>query len=304
MTQPLNFFAHPAMLLTGGGFTLGETYPLDDVAGSTAAWSLRKVRVAYAGNCIKVRRGSDNATQDIGFNDYLLDFDALMSFIMNGDAYIDTWYDQSGNGRDMVQAATPLQPQLITGGMYRTTIANYPQIDFSGTRWLGTDTATDPQSTIITSTAGTIFALWQADTAIATGGGNTVWCNRGGWNAATIKTIAGTPNILAYGYDGTLDTVTTGSKATGTPYITAWQHDSGTLYSYIDSSTAAGSVAHGNETDLSAQMCIGRDSQSPISSSLFDGPIAEVLCWNTVLSGANMTTIGGDIASSYGLTWS
>jgi len=36
-------------------------------ASRTAAFSLRKLRTAYAGSCIKVRRSSDNTTSNIGF---------------------------------------------------------------------------------------------------------------------------------------------------------------------------------------------------------------------------------------------
>jgi hypothetical protein len=41
---------------------------LDQIgAPSAAAYSLRKLRAAYAGNAIRVRRSSDNAELDIGF---------------------------------------------------------------------------------------------------------------------------------------------------------------------------------------------------------------------------------------------
>ena len=79
-------------------------------------FSLRKISSSYSGNCIKVRRSSDNATQDIGFTGGLgtwLDDSAISTFIGGGTGYVDTWYDQSGNGYNVSQATLTEQPVLI-----------------------------------------------------------------------------------------------------------------------------------------------------------------------------------------------
>lgn len=276
------------------------TYPLDLVAGATGAWSLRKLAVAYAGNCLKVRRSSDNATQDIGFSGSYCDFAALSAFVGSGDGYIDTWYDQTTNSRNMVQATTARQPQIVASGAYVTTIGGYPGLDYAAT-YLETSAS---QSTLLSSTAGTVFALWNADTATSTTDGNTVWCNRGGWNGTFIKTVSGTPRLRIMGYDGTEDFVDATPYAVNTSYVTAWRHDSGTLYSYVGGSTAVGSVAHGTETDLSGHMCLGREAQTTNSSSIFDGRLTEVICYNTALSSGDLGTIGAAMAVPFGLTWS
>ena len=55
---------------------------LDDYAGAAAAYSLRKVRTAYTGSAIKVRRSSDDGLQDIGFDSNGdLDTTALLAFV-------------------------------------------------------------------------------------------------------------------------------------------------------------------------------------------------------------------------------
>ena len=140
--------------------------------------------------------------------------------------------------------------------------------------------------------------------AISTGDGNTIWCNRGGWNGTFIKTISGTPNIRIFGFDGDEDFITTSGFAVATPYVTAWKHDTGTLYSYVNGGTAVGSVAHGTESTITAHFCIGRDSQTAATSAVFDGRIMEVICYNTALSSGNTNTVGTDIASPFGVTWS
>lgn len=90
-----------------------EAYP-----NAACAYSLRLLDSGYEGYCIKVRRSSDNTTQDIGFNaDNEMDVDALLTFIAGYDGFIDTWYDQSGNGRNAVQSAdTTRQPKIVDQG--------------------------------------------------------------------------------------------------------------------------------------------------------------------------------------------
>jgi hypothetical protein len=53
---------------------------LDAYSGGSAAFSLRKLRAAYTGSAIRVRRASDNAEQDIGFVNNQLDTGSLSSF--------------------------------------------------------------------------------------------------------------------------------------------------------------------------------------------------------------------------------
>ena len=81
------------------------SYILDTLGVTTyAAFSIRKVRGAYSGGCLRLRRSSDNAEADIGFGaDGWLDTDAVTTHLGGANGFIRTWYDQSGNGRDLVQ---------------------------------------------------------------------------------------------------------------------------------------------------------------------------------------------------------
>ena len=67
--------------LGGGGF-VGV---LDGISNVAAAYSLRKLRTAYAGSAVRVRRSSDSTEQDIGF-DGSGEFDsaAFSSFVGGG----------------------------------------------------------------------------------------------------------------------------------------------------------------------------------------------------------------------------
>jgi len=93
--------------------------PLSAISStSAAAFSMRRLICTYAGSAIKVRRSSDNATQDIGFNvSGDLDTIALKTFVGANSAFVTTWYDQSGNGRNALQATAGSQPRIVNAGV-------------------------------------------------------------------------------------------------------------------------------------------------------------------------------------------
>jgi len=91
---------------------------LDIYTGSVAAYSIRRLRKAYTGSAIRVRRSNDNAEQDIGFTIFgTLDESALSTFVGINSGFITTWYDQSGNGRNVTQATAASQPRIVNGGV-------------------------------------------------------------------------------------------------------------------------------------------------------------------------------------------
>jgi hypothetical protein len=89
---------------------------LDLYPDAAAAYSLRKLRTAYTGSAIRVRRSSDNTEQNIGFVSGELDTVALLAFCGVGNGFVTTWYDQSGNLRNASQATAANQPQIVSNG--------------------------------------------------------------------------------------------------------------------------------------------------------------------------------------------
>jgi len=89
---------------------------LNDYSGAAAAYSLRLLDNTYSGNAIKVRRSSDNAEQDIAFVNNELDTASLETFASGTDAFVTTWYDQSGNGYNMTQSTASSQPKIVAAG--------------------------------------------------------------------------------------------------------------------------------------------------------------------------------------------
>jgi len=111
------------VLVALGSFKTGSAQNLLDLAGlsesaaTTVAYSVRKLSTGYTGNCMQVRRSSDNAVQDIGFTaGGELDITALQAFAGTGDAFVVTWYDQSGNAHHLTQAAEANQPRIVRAG--------------------------------------------------------------------------------------------------------------------------------------------------------------------------------------------
>ena len=93
-------------------------YLLDDYGGATEAYSLRRLSSTYTGYAIKVRRDSDQALQDIGFDSLTngLDISSLESFCSGTDGFVHTWYDQSGNGNNATQTIASAQPKIVSNG--------------------------------------------------------------------------------------------------------------------------------------------------------------------------------------------
>jgi len=94
------------------------SYLLDEYGGATEAYSLRQLSSTYTGYAIQVRRNSDQALQDIGFDNLTkgLDVAAIESFCSGTDGFVATWYDQSGNGNDATQNNASSQPKIVSNG--------------------------------------------------------------------------------------------------------------------------------------------------------------------------------------------
>lgn len=118
-------------------FLGNTTPPLDTVTGAAAAYGLRKLRSAYTGSAIRVRRSSDSTEQDIGFTPGGdLDITALLDFVGTGSGYVKTWYDQSGNSKDASQSTTTLQPRIVNAGSLDTLSSGLPTVSFNGGQYL------------------------------------------------------------------------------------------------------------------------------------------------------------------------
>ena len=120
------------------------------------------------------------------------------------DGYVATWYDQSGNGNNAVQAVATSQPKIVEGGVLQKDDNNNPELVFAA----GFLTAT----TLTLTQANTTFACYKRDTGTAT----SVITNSLSLNTQLVGRAGG--NDSWYMYAGTALTGATGgyTKEVGT----------------------------------------------------------------------------------------
>jgi hypothetical protein len=98
----------------GGAQLLLDAYP-----GAAAAYSFRLLDADYTGDCITLRRSSDNALDTFGFVNNYLDTTALKSFCGTGatdTCWVRIWFDQSGNTRNVTNTTNANQPMILASG--------------------------------------------------------------------------------------------------------------------------------------------------------------------------------------------
>lgn len=101
----------------------------DRYTGAAAGYSLFRLSGTYTGNCIEVRRSSDDTTQNIGFIGNFLDVPALKAFVGAGNGFVRTLYSQIGS-YNLVQATNANQPQIMASGQV-LTYYGLPTITFT-----------------------------------------------------------------------------------------------------------------------------------------------------------------------------
>ena len=93
-----------------------SSYLLDTYGGASTALSFRKIS-STATLCVRVRESGGNTEQDFGFSGDNVDEAAILSFCGSNSGHVVKWYDQSGNGRDMIQAISTKQPKIVNAGV-------------------------------------------------------------------------------------------------------------------------------------------------------------------------------------------
>lgn len=95
------------------------------------AWEVRKLRAAYAGPCMRVRRALDNLEADIGFTGSGdLDVAGILAHCGSGSGYVSKLYDQSLAMQDLAQTVASSQPRIALNGVVDrlATSANRPAL--------------------------------------------------------------------------------------------------------------------------------------------------------------------------------
>lgn len=195
----------------------GYVPPLDGLTTNIwAAWSTRQLLSSWTGNVIRVRRTSDSTEQDIGIVDGLLDESALTSFVGAGTGQIVTFYDQTGNGRD-ITLFIGTGPRIVISGSVQY-LSGIPCAYYSSLGVLRTATSPGEFTMFVALQTVDAYAVFLSK---AVGGGGTVYA--GAWangSAASIADGGWSATMYVNGVDSSANRdVLHDAIATGSPVI-------------------------------------------------------------------------------------
>ena len=109
---------------------IGES--ITSIAAPAAAYSLRSLTGGDP-EVVNVRKTVGGVHTDEKFTVSQINSGALVDFVGSGnDGFVQTWYDQSGNGNDAVQIDRDAQPKIVSSGSLLTQ-GGKACINFNGT---------------------------------------------------------------------------------------------------------------------------------------------------------------------------
>lgn len=284
------------MLMGDSGFrgaldTLGS--------GLESAWSVgRRLRSAYTGAIIRVRRSSDNSEQDFSGSDAngAVSASAVAAFCGAGDGFLTTIYDQSGAGRNLTQTTTANQIQVVGSGVAETK---------NGKLWGRCLATSSTRMSVPTSTAtykflhsqpSTFYLVGSSDdnavlkgffathtnfsnvgTSILVSATEQIGCTMGNGSAPVVNRSSTEAALASAG--SVLTGVLDGSNATAANRWLAWLDGVSLTLGNTSSGTASTSDAESNFT-MGARYS---------NSSYHTGYIGEMVLWSQNVSASRAT---------------
>jgi hypothetical protein len=293
---------------------------LDQYSGAAAAYSLRKLRTAYSGSAIRVRRSNDNTEQDIGFT-LLGDLDtaSLKTFVGANSGFVTTWYNQGDStSLDFTQTTAASQPRIINAGTIDRQNGD-PSVFFDGSNdFMDVASSTNRFNYLHNGTVGFISSVVRFGTASNPNNAYVLLDNKGtsanlrGYsffyddrssvprNNAYVVTIGNAlnnvvNNVLADAITpNTLNLITQindPSNATAASRNIGYVNNGSAIQANTSTNLA-------NTGDALTNMRLGRLSNATTLPLL--GNVSEIIIWNSNQS-SNRTAIQNNINSYYGI---
>lgn len=256
--------------------------------------SVRKINPAYNGPCMRVRRSSDNAEQDIYFtNTGNLDTAALQLFTGSNNAFVTKWYDQSLNAYDVEQSNSFLQPQIVSGGSILLSDNGLPAIDF-------VDDFLQNSSLQITPSFSSLTVA--ATTSLVQDENNNYIFNQGAFADGKIKGLFFEDDsdiAAANGFSS--QTVVPSSLVLNNSYLFSYIYNEANQESkiFIDSSLKSTAALPSSGAADNQPLVIGRNSS--INNGYANMTVQEIRIYNRVLTDLSRQSIEANINSYFNL---
>jgi hypothetical protein len=207
------------------------------------------------------------------------------------DGFVETWYDQSGNGNDATQSVAASQPKIVAGGTLATKLGQ-PSINFT------TDSAVLlSDSFSITETESAVFAIWQPAQDSAT----TVQSrHRTLFGNASSEIYIGTPNSdsqMSFKRFGAVKTFTLGLASLNTPNLHAFVGTTAGVDYYFNGSSIYSDTETGTNS-IRNHLRIG--SKQNLATHDTEGYISELIIYDSDQS-ANRSGIETNINAHYNI---
>jgi Alpha-L-arabinofuranosidase B, catalytic/Concanavalin A-like lectin/glucanases superfamily len=243
-----------------------------------AAYSTRKVVSSYAGSAMLVYRFNDAATQNIGFAGTSFDIAGYNTFCPT-QCGIKTWYDQSGNGRDMTQSNTAGLPRVII-------VNNRERVSWPGV-YTSAALPFTASGDLTLSIGGFVEGIDSQNIPIANYDGSTGWLY-------LSQGLSPTVGAISFWADGGGEHLYAAGLHFVQQYNTAFTRASGAVTAYVNG--AANSVGSGSTgvTPSGNTPCIGTICGSGYA---FDGLFQEVYMYTSALTTPQLLTISASEAA-------
>jgi len=225
--------------------------PLDPMTGVTitGAWSVNRALLSsFAGqDRLRMRDTSSGAIDDVATPA------AALAFLNGNAGTVVSLYDHSGNARTLTNAATALQPALVTGvGALSRAGA---QFDASDDFLQGA-----ALSNFMSAVSGYVICagLFAALTA-----NNDVYLNQPLWRTSTSGHGAYAKSggsLYSYAFDNTFRCALGATVAPAVPFVHEWWQASGQLYSRVNAGTTYQAVCGDTSVVISRLFGLGQDN--------------------------------------------
>lgn len=276
--------ASPASVVSASGTTL----LLDEsgLGSATLALSTGKIRSAYSGDAVRVRRSSDNAECDVGFLNDWVSLDSPIKNLSAGSGatlklwagsdscYVVKWFDQSGNTNNATQSTAGNQPMIVNAGALVTGSNSRPAIQF-----------TSASSHRMTLAAACPTNSLSACGVVKTDSGTTAQTFIGGESGAfqyNMLATSGYHRFNRYALWGVAS-----SAAITTNWVTLWGHSSGASQTIYKNNASAGTGA--NSSSFNNNINTVGAANAGVNEH-WNGKMHELVIWPADVGSAGVAT--------------